>query len=343
MKLEERIVLFSNLGKSLNQKIDTQDFEEVLAYAKSKNGWFTIDNLKKSIQTIIDKYLNESELRNFVALYPKEYFEPTESKKVGIIAAGNIPLVGFQDLIHVILAGHVVVYKASTQDEILIQYIIRELKSINPEIETYIILADRLNNMDAYIATGSGNTSRYFDYYFGSKPNIIRKNRTSVAVLTGNETKIELADLGNDIFSYFGLGCRNIAKLFVPTDYDFTPFFEAIEYWNTISMHSKYNNNYDYMKSIYLVNGVPHLDNGFLLLKNDENLASPISTLFYENYTDLESLKKRLESQKDEIQVVVSKLPLNQTTYGFGESQSPKLADYADNVDTMEFLSSIAL
>ena len=341
MKLEERIILFSELGKSLQQKIETEEFEDVLAFAKSKNGWFTIDNLKKSIQTIIDKYLNESELRNFIALYPKDYFEPVESKKVGIIAAGNIPLVGFQDLIHVILAGHISVYKASTQDEILIQYIIRELKFINPAIEEYLILADRLNNLDAYIATGSGNTSRYFDYYFGSKPNIIRKNRTSVAVLTGNETKIELADLGNDIFSYFGLGCRNIAKLFVPEGYDFTPFFEAIEYWNTISMHSKYNNNYDYMKSIYLVNGVQHLDNGFLLLKNDENLASPISTLFYENYTDLESLKKRLESQKDEIQVVVSKLPITEISYRFGESQSPGLADYADNVDTMKFLSAI--
>lgn len=341
MKLEERIVLFSKLGKSLSQKIETEEFEEVLAFAKSKNGWFTIDNLKKSIQTIIDKYLNESELRNFIALYPKDYFEPVKSKKVGIIAAGNIPLVGFQDLIHVILAGHISVYKASTQDEILIQYIIRELKFINPAIEEYLILADRLNNLDAYIATGSGNTSRYFDYYFGSKPNIIRKNRTSVAVLTGNETKIELADLGNDIFSYFGLGCRNIAKLFVPEGYDFTPFFEAIEYWNTISMHSKYNNNYDYMKSIYLVNGVQHLDNGFLLLKNDENLASPISTLFYENYSNLESLGKRLESQKNEIQVVVSKLPIIQNSYSFGESQVPKLADYADNVDTMTFLSTI--
>ncbi|MCP9765264.1 acyl-CoA reductase [Lacihabitans soyangensis] len=342
MKLEERIILFSDLGKSLNQKIETEDFQGILAFAKSKNGWFTIDNLKKSIQTIIDKYLNESELRNFVALYPNEYFEQLEPKKVGVIAAGNIPLVGFQDIIHVILFGHLAVYKASSQDEILIQYILKELKSINPAVEQCLVLADRLNNMDAYIATGSGNTSRYFDYYFGGKPNIIRKNRTSVAVLTGEETKIELADLGNDIFSYFGLGCRNIAKLYVPVGYDFTSFFEAIEYWNTISMHSKYNNNYDYMKSIYLVNGVQHLDNGFVLLKNDENLASPISTLFYENYTDLENLKERLESQKDEIQVVVSKLPITPNSYRFGESQSPGLADYADNVDTMEFLASIA-
>jgi hypothetical protein len=240
------------------------------------------------------------------------------------------------------MTGHVAVYKASSQDEILIQYILKDLKSINPDIEKALVLADRLNNLDAYVATGSGNTSRYFDYYFGSKPNIIRKNRTSVAVLTGEENKIELSDLGNDIFSYFGLGCRNIAKLFVPEGYDFTPFFEAIEYWNTISMHSKYNNNYDYMKSIYLVNGVQHLDNGFLLIKNDENLASPISTLFYENYTDLDSLRKRLESQKEEIQVVVSKLPITENSYRFGDSQSPGLADYADNVDTIKFLATIA-
>lgn len=342
MKLEERIILFSDLGKSLNQKLENENLEEVLAFAKSKNGWFTIDNLKKSIRTIVDKYLNESELRNFVSFYPKVYFEQLEPKKVGIIAAGNIPLVGFQDIVHVMLCGHVAIYKASSQDEILIQYILKELKSINSDVEQCFILADRLNNMDAYIATGSGNTSRYFDYYFASKPHIIRKNRTSVAVLSGSETKIELADLGNDIFSYFGLGCRNIAKLFVPIGYDFTPFFEAIEYWNTISMHSKYNNNYDYMKSIYLVNGVQHLDNGFLLLKNDENLASPISTLFYEYYSDTETLKERLETQKDEIQVVVSKQQIAQNNYRFGESQTPSLADYADNVDTIEFLAKIS-
>lgn len=341
MKLEDRIVLFGELGKVLKENLETADFEEMLSFAKSKNGWFTIDNLKKSIQSIVCKYLNESELRNFVAKYPDEYFETVEPKKIGIIAAGNIPLVGLQDLIHVVLSGNVAVFKPSTQDEVLIQYILRELTAINPEIRNYVLLADRLNNLDAYIATGSGNTSRYFDYYFASKPHIIRKNRTSIAILDGNESKIQLANLGNDIFSYFGLGCRNIAKLYVPIGYDFTMFFEAIEYWNTILMHSKYNNNYDYIKSIYLVNRVEHLDNGFLLLKEDEGLASPIATLFYESYDDLEKLSKRIKSQEPEIQVIISGLSVIGDAYEFGESQSPDLSDYADNVDTMEFLSKV--
>jgi hypothetical protein len=341
MKLEERIVLFSELGKKIKTQLDTEDFQETLGYAKSKNGWFTVDNLRASLVSIIDKYLNRKELDSFVASYPTTYFEPSAVKKVGIVAAGNIPLVGFQDLIHVILAGHSAYFKPSSQDEILIKYIYDELLKINPAISDRIILADKLNDLDAYIATGSGNTSRYFEYYFSKKPNIIRKNRTSVAVLDGSESRTDLGNLGNDIFSYFGLGCRNIAKLYVPKDYDFTVFFESIEYWNTILMHSKYNNNYDYMKSIYLVNGVQHLDNGFVLLKEDESLASPIATLYYQTYSSKSEIAQILEDKKSEIQVIVSDESFSSNTFGFGESQTPALADYADNIDTMQFLSTI--
>ena len=341
MKLEDRIILFSKLGESLAEKIDTEDFQSLLAHAKSKNGWFTMDNLKASLKSILGKYLNKKELEHFVQLYPSKFFEPSESKKVGIIAAGNIPLVGFQDLIHVVLAGHVAYFKPSSQDEVLIKFVYDELIKINPEISKKIVLADKLNNLDAYIATGSGNTSRYFEYYFSKSPNIIRKNRTSVAILDGKETRTDLANLGNDIFSYFGLGCRNISKLYVPENYDFVFFFESIEYWNTILMHSKYNNNYDYMKSIYLVNGVQHLDNGFLLLKEDQALASPIATLFYEKYSSKSDLLSDLGNKQSEIQVIVSNAPLLKNTYKFGESQTPGLGDYADNIDTMEFLARI--
>jgi hypothetical protein len=341
MKLEDRIVLFGELGYRLNQKKNSEEFLSVLSFAKSKNGWFTLDNLIKSIESIIEHYLNQEKIQEFMQLYDSAIFKPELPKKVGIVAAGNIPLVGIQDLIHVILSNHIAVYKASTQDEILIRYLLKEMIDINPEIQKYLILAERLNDSDAYIATGSNNTSRYFDYYFGSKPNIIRKNRTSVAILSGNESKIQLSDLGNDIFTYFGLGCRNVAKLFVPRAYDFATFFESIEYWNTISMHSKYNNNYDYMKSIYLVNRIEHLDNGFLLLKEDTALSSPISTLFFEYYDNLDNLNSILDLHKDQIQVIVSDLAEIKRAYGFGLSQSPGLADYADDIDTIEFLSKI--
>ncbi|MCP9769805.1 acyl-CoA reductase [Lacihabitans sp. LS3-19] len=341
MKLEDRIVLFSELGNRLNKKKASEEFLSVLSYAKSKNGWFTLDNLIKSIESVINHYLNNDKILEFVKSYNSDIFTPKSPKKVGIVAAGNIPLVGIQDLIHVILMGHIAIYKASTQDEVLIRYLLKEMIVINPEIEKYLILADRLNDSDAFIATGSDNTSRYFDYYFASKPHIIRKNRTSVAILSGNESKIQLSNLGNDIFSYFGLGCRNVAKLFVPRGYDFTTFFESVEYWNTILMHSKYNNNYDYMKSIYLVNRVEHLDNGFLLLKEDTALSSPISTLFFEYYDDVESLKSILGLHKDQIQVIVSDLQEINKAYGFGLSQSPGLADYADDIDTIEFLTKI--
>jgi hypothetical protein len=190
------------------------------------------------------------------------------------------------------------------------------------------------------IATGSNNTSRYFDYYFGKGPNIIRRNRNSIAVLTGKETATQLHALGHDIFDYYGLGCRNVSKLFVPEGYNFNFFFESIESYNQVIHHHKYNNNYDYNKSIYLVNGDAHLDNGFLLLKKDEKLTSPLAVLFYDNYTDIASAQKTINRETENIQCVVSaaKLDINNQLVGFGESQEPKLWDYADGVDTMKFL-----
>lgn len=341
MKLEDRIILFSELGKHLSENLETEEFESILNSAKSKNAWFTLDNLKKSISSIVENYLTESKLQDFCSSYYPSFFNPSSSKKVGIIAAGNIPLVGFQDIVHVILSGNTALYKPSSQDEILILYFLKILKSIDSRIENYFVIADRLNDADAFIATGSGNTSRYFEYYFANKPHLIRRNRSSVAVLSGNETKIELADLALDIFSYFGLGCRNVAKLFVPKDYDFTYFFESIEYWNSISMHSKYNNNYDYMKSIYLVNREKHLDNGFLLLKEDGAFASPISVLYFEQYENVDQVNSRLNDNKENIQVIISHIPEITGAYSFGKSQEPSLSDFADNIDTIDFLKNI--
>jgi Acyl-CoA reductase (LuxC) len=340
MKLQTRIVLFSKLGEHLRTSLEGEKMQEVIAFAKSRNPWFTADNIKNAILNLSDVFLNATTLQVFIEGYPAGYFEKSCPKKIGIIAAGNIPLVGFQDLIHVILSGHVALFKASSQDEVLIRYMYAKMIELEPEVAPYFVFVDRLNAADAFIATGSGNSSRYFEYYFAKKPHIIRKNRTSVAVLDGSETKIQLGDLGNDIFSFFGLGCRNVSKIFVPKGYVFDSFFEAIEYWSTIRMHSKYNNNYDYMKAIYLVNKVTHLDNGFLLLKNDTSFASPIAVLFYQEYEQTVDVVALLKANDDTIQAVISDSPAIENALPFGQSQCPSLGTYADNVDVMAFLNT---
>lgn len=341
MKLEERIVLFSKLGEYLLANQDTEEYKEILFSAKLKNAWFTLDNIQNAIDNIILNFLKENELRNFISSYPASYFGPIIPKKIGLIAAGNLPLVGFQDLLHIVLCGNIALYKASSQDEVLILYFLKILNSFNSKISDYLKIVDKLNDADAIIATGSGNSSRYFEYYFASKPHIIRKNRTSIAVLDGSENKIQLGNLGGDILNYFGLGCRNVSKLFVPKGYIFNTFFESIEFWNIIRMHSKYNNNYDYMKAIYLVNQVQHLDNGFLLLKEDKNLNSPISVLFYEEYETLHLLNEKLVGIKDNLQVVVSENDTIKNKVDFGKSQTPRLNDFADSVDVIVFLQGI--
>jgi hypothetical protein len=217
------------------------------------------------------------------------------------------------------------------------------LVAIEPSFKDQYSFVERLENFDAIIATGSNNTSRYFDYYFSKVPNIIRKNRNSLAVLTGNETTEQLHDLGHDIFDYYGLGCRNVSKMLVPKDYNFIPFFEAIEPYNNIINHHKYNNNYDYNKSIYLVNKDKHLDNGFLLVKEDERMVSPLAVLFYEYYENIDAAGALLAKESENIQCIVSSAPLkvNNQVVDFGKSQQPALWDYADGIDTMDFLTKL--
>jgi len=261
------------------------------------------------------------------------------------VLAGNIPLVGFHDVLCVLISGNFALIKASSQDARLITQVLKRLTAIESAFEQRFAFTERLKDFDAVIATGSNNTSRYFEYYFGKVPHIIRKNRNSVAVLTGRETTEQLHALGRDIFDYFGLGCRNVSKLFVPEGYDFVPFFEAIEPYKNIINHHKYNNNYDYNKSIYLVNRDKHLDNGFLLVKEDERMVSPLAVLFFEYYDDLQSLDERLNHEKENIQCIVTAAPLASgawgTTVNFGRSQQPSLWDYADGVDTMDFLTKL--
>jgi hypothetical protein len=255
--------------------------------------------------------------------------------------AGNIPLVGFHDFLSVLISGNKALVKLSSNDTILLPYLTKVLFSIEPEFEDLIEFTDeKFIDFDGVIATGSNNTARYFEYYFGKYPNIIRKNRNSVAVLTGNESTEQLELLANDIFRYFGLGCRNVSKIYIPEDYNFDPFFKAMYSWRHVINQNKYMNNYDYNKAVYLMSNIPLLDNEFMLLKEDKSLSSPISILYYEYYSSMEELTSLIEVSREQIQCVVSECGMPGEV-PFGTTQSPSLWDYADGVDTMEFLLNL--
>jgi hypothetical protein len=331
------IAAFSQLGTQLSNP--DEQLSAIIANEKQYNAWFTPESVSQAIHAA-GQMLDTDDLIKWLSNYHFDYTQTP--KRVGLILAGNIPLVGFHDVLCVLISGNYALIKSSSQDARLIKHVLQMLCAIEPEFESRYSFVERLENFDAVIATGSNNSSRYFDYYFGKVPNIIRKNRNSLAVLTGEETADQLHALGHDIFDYYGLGCRNVSKLLVPRDYKLDFFFESIEDFNPIIHHHKYNNNYGYNKSIYLVNSDKHFDNGFLLLKQDERLSSPLAVLFFDYYEDLTSLKKQLDDLTDNIQCVVSaaSLQTKNQLVNFGESQKPALWDYADNVDTMAFLVS---
>jgi len=331
--------VFSTLGQQLS--CPDAELTYTIQNECQYNAWFTAASVEQAV-TAIGQMLNKNDLQAWLDRYE---IKTHGAKKVGLVLAGNIPLVGFHDVLCVLISGNFALIKASSQDARLITQVLKRLTAIESAFEQRFAFTERLKDFDAVIATGSNNTSRYFEYYFGKVPHIIRKNRNSVAVLTGRETTEQLHALGRDIFDYFGLGCRNVSKLFVPEGYDFVPFFEAIEPYKNIINHHKYNNNYDYNKSIYLVNRDKHLDNGFLLVKEDERMVSPLAVLFFEYYDDLQSLDERLNHEKENIQCIVTAAPLASgawgTTVNFGRSQQPSLWDYADGVDTMDFLTKL--
>ena len=332
MDIEQRIQVFVELGQEL---ADTSDeFKARLQTAKHKNGWFNTEQSQLAF-TNWSKTLTASNLKQWAAMYP-QLINEIEPKKVGLIMAGNIPLVGLHDLISVLLSGHEAIVKLSSDDTLLMTYIINRINKISSELGSRIEITERLNSIDAVIATGSNNSSRYFEAYFGKYPNIIRKNRTSVAILDGNESSAELAQLGKDIFAFYGLGCRNVTKLYVPKDYSFNLFYESIFEYATVLDNIKYVHNYDYHKTLFLLNNEQMLDNEFLLIKEDTNLRSPIGVLHYE-YMSVEKkdLVKSL-NQSEEIQCVIENQSIK-----FGEAQNPQLWDYADNVDTLRFLLNL--
>ena len=344
MLLSERLQTFVALGDFLRSANAQPELDELAQRAFYKNNWFVPANSLTALRAIADEFLTTQKLTAWVSPYRAE---PVEPQTIGVVMAGNIPAVGFHDLLCVLISGHRLMAKLSSQDFVLIHYLIQKIKEINPTFTDQIEEAERLNAADAYIATGSTNTSRYFAYYFAKKPHIIRRNRTSVGVLMGEEDDNEFLKLGHDISDYYGLGCRNVSTLLVPDQYDFVPLLRALEPHAAIYLNNhKYQNNYDYNKSIYLINAVPHLDNGYLLLTENEGLVSPISVVYFQTYQTLADANAWLIQRTDRIQVVASaqnwfssRIPLSGVA--FGQTQRPSLTDYADGIDTMTFLSNL--
>ena len=352
MLQNDKIKCFIELGKFLNQFSETNcqkrdtvlhndlffdDFKDLILLSQSHNGWFTPENVYFAIQSWANA-LTENNLNQWLSAYD---LSKTNPKTVAIILAGNIPLVGFHDFLSVLISGHKVVVKTSSNDQKLLPFLANYLIAVTPQLTEYITFSEgKLENFDAVIATGSNNTARYFEFYFKDKPSIIRKSRNSVAILNGKETREDLVNLGEDIFRYFGLGCRNVSKLFVPKDYDFDAFFKAIFEYKEAIFYEKYANNYDYNKAVFLMSNFKLLDNEFLTLKEDTSHASPISSVFYERYENLSDIQSRLETEKDQIQCIVSN-NLTEKSIAFGQTQQPNLWDYADNVDTIQFLLKI--
>jgi len=349
MNLDNRIQAFDKLGKFLTEfssnynkpsqeNSSFQDFKTQLELSEANNRWFSQEHMLFALK-YWGHVLSYKNLKTWTQAYDiRNIIDP---KCIAIIMAGNIPLVGFHDFLSVLISGYNVVVKLSSNDKYLLPYLATFLKTIAPDFETKITFTeDKLKHFDAVIATGSNNTSRYFEYYFRNKPSIIRKNRNSIAILSGNETSFQLKALSEDIFRYYGLGCRNVSKLFVPEGYDFKLFFEAIYHWHPIINHVKYANNYDYNKAVYLMSEYDILENGFFIIKEDQGHASPIATLFYEFYGDKNTLKQKLKAESENIQCVVSQ-GFFENEIAFGNTQQPKLWDYADQEDTICFLLSL--
>jgi hypothetical protein len=313
-----------------------REFDTKIRQARLRNGWFTEENVRFAFRSW-SLALTKENLEHWTSAYPSFGEGIGEPRTVGLILAGNIPLVGLHDVLSVWLSGHRANVKLSSQDAELIPALIGTLDKFLPGTAASIVCVEgKLGPVDAIIATGSNNTARYFEHYFGHLPRIIRRNRVSVAVLDGTETTEELEALGEDVFRYFGMGCRNVSKLYVPEDFVLDRFFNAMFPWKSIIEHNKYANNYDYTRALWLLDGIEFLENGFMLLKADTAIASPVSTVFYERYSDLSAVDAGLKEMESSIQCVVGHGALP-----FGQAQHPALNDYADGVDTIRFLMDL--
>jgi hypothetical protein len=337
MILKHRIDLLSRLGGYILS--DESLWIEAKQQAYLENGWFIPEFVELAIKNIAENFLKNNKLTEWTAHYSPDHDNYRDSKfkplTVGIVMAGNIPLVGFHDFLSVFIRGHKAMVKPSSKDKVLINHLVEILINWEPEVAKWVSFSEMLKGCDAYIATGSNNTSRYFEYYFAKYPHIIRRNKTSVAVLNGNETRIELEKLADDVYQFFGLGCRNVTKIYVPAEYNFESLLAAFEKYNYLADHHKYKNNYDYNLAIHILNNKFYMTNGSVLLIEDASIFSPISQLNYEYYDNKARLLSSLYDNQD-IQCIIE-----HDHIPFGQAQRPGLFDYADKADTMAFLHSV--
>jgi len=332
MYLQQRLDLLEKLGEYISSK--NEKWLNTIQKAHWENGWFTPEFIQYAVNNIKVEYLQRQKLEAWVNHYGFPA-ENTHKKNVGVVMAGNIPFVGFHDFLCVFLSGHRQTIKPSSTDQVLIRHLVDQLSSWNSSIRDCISFSDMLKGCDAYIATGSNNSSRYFDYYFGKYPNIIRRNRTSVAVLTGDETMEDLSKLSDDVYQYFGLGCRNVTKIYIPRHYDFVPLLEAFKKYDRLADHNKYKNNYDYQLALLIINKQYYMTNGSIILHEHTSVFSAISRLNYEFYDELSPVLESLAVNKN-IQCTVGTKGLP-----FGTAQVPGLKEYADGIDTMLFLRDL--
>ncbi len=340
MKLEERKNILIEVGKQLAEYENNESIISAIRKAKSKNSWFTDENITFALDAVINHYCNEEKLNQWLSKYDK--LEKSIPKNVGLILAGNIPFVGIHDVITVFLSGHNTHIKYSEKDAALIPMFINLMNQIDSNVEKLIMSVERLKGMDAVVATGSNNSARYFDYYFKDIPTIIRKNRNSVAILDGSESDEAIMGLAKDVFTYFGLGCRNVSKIYIPEGFDLTRLLSLFESYKYLVDHNKYKNNYDYNYAIYLLNKNEFLANENIIFLKDSALTSRIACLHYEYYKDTDMLINHLSDIADEVQCYLSNVGLQSIeTLHLGTSQYPELWDYADGIDTFEFLNKL--
>ncbi len=337
--LRERVANLIQLGTYLNN-LNENEIIQIFNQAENENPWFTQENISKAIMAIRDEFLNQKSLQFLIDTYKLD--DNISPKRIGLILAGNIPLVGFHDVLCCYLTGHISLIKYSDKDKTLMQFLIKKLIEININNGFYFNQVTKLEDYDAAIVTGSNSTAKHFEFYFKHVPHIIRKNRNSIAVIAGNETDMELQALGNDVFSYFGLGCRNVSMLFVPKDYDITKIFVVFDNFKDIIFHNKYKNNYDYNVALMLLNKEKFLHNDMLILRESDQIISRIGSLHYQKYENINSLTEWINDHNDEIQCIVSNTHIDGiATIPFGNSQCPSILTYADGVDTVQFLLSI--
>lgn len=336
MTIKERKEGLSSLGNWFNT-ISSTEFDQLILMAGNENSWFTPESIKSAFEAW-GKVLTHDKVEQWIN---GRELSPTTSKRIGLIMAGNIPLVGLHDLLTVLISGNEAHIKYSSQDRALMSAVVNKLIESNADFRDRIKVIERFNDIDAIIATGSDNSARYFKHYFSKHPHIIRQNRVSVGIIKGDETEEQFAKIGKDAFQYFALGCRNVSKVFVPKGFELPKFIKSLEGYGQILDHHKYRNNYDYNKSIYLVNREPHLDSGFFMMRESEDLVSPISVIYYETYESEAALDLKLSANREKIQCMVSADAWYEGSLGFGEAQTPELWDYADGVDTLEFLEGL--